>query len=133
MAHQTFFKSDMPSRVDVKRVRKAEDRAAWAAVCKQVDARDQGRCRVCGRRCSPNAVGMLERAERHHIEYRSLGGEDYAYNVVTLCAGCHSDQHRGVIDVRGNAHWGIEVWRKDDDGQWYLSAREIAVGKVERD
>jgi 5-methylcytosine-specific restriction endonuclease McrA len=128
-----MFKHDMPSRVEGKRIRKAEDMAAWRAVCKQVDARDKGRCRVCGRRCDPNAVGMLERAERHHIEYRSRGGEDIDHNVVTMCSGCHTDQHAGRIDVRGNARAGIEIWRPDDGGTWFLARREQMAGVWERD
>jgi 5-methylcytosine-specific restriction endonuclease McrA len=126
-------KFEEDSRIETKRKRKAEELAAWKAVCKQVDARDGGRCRACGRRCNPNALGMLERAERHHITYRSLGGEDFDDNVVTLCAGCHADQHAGRMDVRGNARVAIEIWRRDVDGGWYLSRRETAVGQWERD
>lgn len=130
---QTFFKHDMPSRVETKRLRKAEEMAQWRAVCKQVDARDKGHCRACGRRCDPNALGMLERAERHHIVYRSAGGEDIDHNVVTLCAFCHAEQHAGRLDVRGNARAGIEVWLRDDDGGWYLSKRELLPHIWERD
>lgn len=128
-----FLKQNMATRVEEKRERRRSDRAAWAAVCKMVDQRDRGRCRSCARRCDPNAIGMLERAERHHITYRSAGGEDDAFNVVTLCAQCHSDQHAARIDVRGNAQWGIEVWAPDGSGQWYLVRRETSPGVWERD
>lgn len=127
------FKQDDPSRVHAKRQRKAEELAAWKAVCRQVDARDQGRCRVCSRRCDPHALGLLERAERHHITYRSHGGEDFDDNVVTLCAECHADQHAGRLDVRGNARVAIEAWRRDDAGRWFLSRRETGVHRVEKD
>lgn len=126
------FKHDEPSRVEERQARKARELAVWASVCKQVDKRDRGRCRVCGRRCDPKALSMTDRAERHHIVYRSAGGEDYSHNVVTLCAFCHADQHAGRLDVRGNADWGIETWRRDEDG-WYLSRREVDVHRVERD
>lgn len=116
-----------------KRARKAEDLAVWKAVCKQVDRRDGGRCRACCKRCDPNAVAMLERAHRHHIVYRSAGGEDFDSNVITLCAICHGLQHAGMIDVRGNANYGIELWRNDGAGQWFLSARERAPFIYERD
>lgn len=127
-----FLKSEMPSRVAKKQQRQAEDRAAWAAVCKQVDKRDQGRCRVCQRRCDPNATAMLDRAHRHHIIYRSAGGPDADWNVVTLCAGCHDAQHRGQIDVRGSATGGIEIWHQDDRG-WFLWRREQMPFVYERD
>lgn len=128
-----FAKYAIPSRVEARRVKKAEDVARWRDVCRQVDARDGGRCRVCGRRCDPNALALLERGERHHIVYRSRGGEDDAANVVTLCSGCHADQHASRLDVRGSAVDGIEIWRRDEAGQWFLSQREMAVHRIERD
>jgi 5-methylcytosine-specific restriction endonuclease McrA len=130
---ETFFKHDMVSRAAEKLKKQARAREAWAAVCKLVDVRDRGRCRACGRRCDPRAIGLVERAERHHIVYRSAGGEDDAFNVVTVCAVCHGDQHAGRLDIRGNAQWGIEIWRRSDDGEWYLSRRETAVHTVEKD
>ena len=129
----SMFKADAPSRVEKKRLRKAEELATWASVCKRVDARDGGRCRVCQRRCDPRALGMLERAERHHIVYRSVGGEDYEHNVVTICKFCHAEQHAGRLDIRGNATHGIEVWLPDDAGTWFLSRRESSPGHWDRD
>lgn len=133
MTHQTFFKHDIPSRVERKKCRDREDRSAYLAVCKQVDKRDCGRCRVCLKRCNPNAVTMLDRAHRHHIIYRSAGGPDFDWNVVTLCAMCHDQQHRGLIDVRGSATAGIEIWHPDDRGGWFLWRRETMPFVHEKD
>lgn len=122
-----------PSRVENRQMRDAEARAAWTAVCKQVDKRDGGRCRVCLKRCNPNAVAMMDKAHRHHIIYRSAGGPDLDYNVVTLCASCHDRQHRGLIDVRGSATGGIEIWHPDGRGGWFLWRRETMPFVYERD
>lgn len=45
----------------------------------------------------------------------------------------HSDEHRHRIDVRGNADTGVEVWRRDDDGAWFLWKRELSPGVTEKD
>lgn len=120
------------SRFTAKRQRREDALAYYAGVCRAVDARDQYRCRACGRRCDLKALALLDRAHRHHVVYRSAGGPDETWNVATLCAGCHDAQHRGVIDVRGNADTGLEIWRNGVEG-WYLSKRELAVHVVEVD
>lgn len=119
-------------RARTKRKADADARDAWVAVCKVVDHRDGKRCRVCGRRCDPNAADLVRHAHRHHITYRSAGGQDTSDNLVTLCAECHADEHAHRLKVEGNGDTGIEVWRLNNDG-WYLSAREVRCGQVERD
>src|SRR5688572_15347241 len=89
----TFFKHEMRSRVDVARKKEADEKAAWLAVCKAVDARDGRQCRCCDKRSDPEAAGLLTRGHRHHIIYRSAGGPDEAWNLITLCASCHNDEH----------------------------------------
>lgn len=69
-----------------------------------VDARDQGRCRVCGRRCSTTASSLADRAERHHLQPRSLGGPDTTANLATVCRSCHDERHtKGTLALSGNA------------------------------
>jgi 5-methylcytosine-specific restriction endonuclease McrA len=128
-----FQRSVMPSRIEARRDRKAAKDTEWRAVCRLVDARDKGRCRVCGYRCDPDAMDLLRRAHRHHITYRSAGGPDSTQNLILLCPRCHELEHRHVLDVRGDGDAGIEVWRNDEAAGWYLSQREIAVGHYEHD
>lgn len=62
-------------------------------------------------------------------------------NRVTLCASCHSREHRDLLRFTeyGGPYVGIdanapmEFWRKDADGIWYLSKREVAIHVAERD
>lgn len=83
---------------------KAAD-ANWVLVCKLVDRRDAGRCRVCGRKCVPGAIDPKDRAERHHLKFRSQGGPDATWNVLTICKhACHPAIHTlGVLKLTGNA------------------------------
>lgn len=91
------------SRRDEQKRKRAVMETNWERVCKAVDARDTRRCRVCGRWTNPEALTLLERGHRHHLQYRSLGGPDTTANVCTLCADCHEDEHRGRIALSGNA------------------------------
>lgn len=130
---RTMFKHDMPSRYDVAD-RKAKDaHREWLDVCAAVDARDKGRCRCCGKRAPLNGVGVLERAHRHHIVYRSAGGADSASNLVLLCPRCHFDEHAHRMKVEGNADEALTFFRKDDAGGWFISRQEIGPHLVERD
>lgn len=135
--HSTNFKSDMRSRVDDAIEKKRAADAAWRKVCKAVDARDHRACRATGKKTNPDAVGLL-RGHRHHIVYRSAGGENTTANLVTLSAEAHNDEHQGrlqivVLDSKLGADGPLEFWRKGEDDQWYLSRREIAIGRPERD
>jgi hypothetical protein len=71
-------------RQDAERTR----RAAYAIVA----IRDQRTCRCCGRKGSYDAGGV-DGLHRHHLTYRSRGGEDTTANLVTLCARCHVLEH----------------------------------------
>lgn len=92
------------SRADEKAARMGEERRQLAAAHKVVDARDRSQCRVCGRRCSPSAVSLVDRAERHHMLRRRYEGAHVSANLITLCQGCHQQIHAlGVLCVSGNA------------------------------
>ena len=120
------------SRVSIKKERQQKDYWKQRDTYAAVDQRDKGRCRVCGRYCTVKALALLERAHRHHVIYRSAGGPDETWNVATLCAGCHAQQHGGLIDVRGNADEGLEIWKNGADG-WYMDRREVRPHQTERD
>lgn len=131
------FKHDQPSRLDAKRDKVAAKEANWREVSRQVDRRDNYRCRACHTACQPDAIDPLGRGHRHHLTFRSKGGQDVASNLILLCARCHDAIHR-KRSVR--LEWGqygadgpIEVWRLSETDGWYLSTRENACGVTERD
>ena len=47
--------------------------------------RDGWRCQFCG---------SMTNLEVHHQTFRSHSGPDHEGNLITLCAGCHSAEHR---------------------------------------
>jgi len=51
----------------------------------QVLARDGWRCQSCGSR---------RNLQVHHMRARSKLGDDALQNLISLCAGCHGQQHR---------------------------------------
>lgn len=57
--------------------------ADYAARRKEVLARDDWRCVRCGGRAS----------DVHHLRKRSLERDDRAANLVSLCRGCHAEEH----------------------------------------
>lgn len=135
MAHQSFFKSDMDTRVDVRRkavANAARDERRWNA---EIDARDHRTCRACGKRTNPDEIELL-RGHRAHIVYASAGGSLHPSNRLTLCIRCHQDEHRDKLrfTAEGGPYVGLdasgplEFWRTDNEGRWYLSHREIAPG-----
>lgn len=137
MTFQTNFKHEQPTRVDRKVERTKEKEAQWRACVKAVDGRDHRICRCCGKKTNPDDIGLI-RGHRHHIVYRSAGGTDTPENVVTLDWGCHNDEHKGrlrieVIDPQIGANGPLAFWRLNDDGEWYLSKREVWIHQVERD
>lgn len=92
------------SRADEKSARMAQERRTLQEAHKVVDARDGGRCRVCGRRCSPRALSLVDRAERHHMVSRRYDNTHTSANLLTLCKGCHDQIHvLGVLHVSGDA------------------------------
>lgn len=129
----TFFKWEQPSRVETAKARKAAQEAEDRAVYRQVDARDKGRCRACGKACSAYAITLLEKAHRHHIVYRSKGGGTTSANVTTLCPSCHADVHAAKLAVEGNADVALTFSKRDADGQWFIARQEREVGVYERD
>ncbi len=49
----------------------------------EVLSRDRYRCRGC----------LYNSGEVHHILFRSQGGLDEAWNLITLCPSCHRRAH----------------------------------------
>jgi 5-methylcytosine-specific restriction endonuclease McrA len=122
----SHFKSDEDTRYERKRDAKAAAEQQWRDVCRIVDARDRGLCRACGRRCNPLATALLDRAERHHIVYRSAGGADESWCLVTVCQGCHNDEHRHRLRIEGNADVALTFYRSLRPEEWYIARQETA-------
>jgi 5-methylcytosine-specific restriction endonuclease McrA len=133
MPHQTFFKSQLTTRVDDAVTQERTDTAAWLALCRLVDGRDERSCRCCGKRTNADAVGLL-RGHRHHVIYRSAGGPNATWNLATLCASCHNEEHvKKTLHVEGNADLALRFWKRGEDGELFLWRREIAVRVFEKD
>lgn len=128
-----MFKWEQPSRVETAKARKAAQEAEERRVFRQVDIRDKGRCRACGKPCSAYAITLLEKAHRHHIVYRSQLGGTTSQNIATLCPTCHSDVHAAKLAVEGNADVALTFSRRDMDNGWFIWRQEREVGVYERD
>ena len=57
---------------------------SYKELCRQVLARDNWRCQVCGSR---------NNLQVHHQQLRSQQGSDEDFNLITLCAECHAQLH----------------------------------------
>ena len=66
------------------------DPEAYGQLCRKVLERDGWRCQICGR---------TESLQVHHIQPRSLVGDDTAENLIALCATCHEKAHRQGKDA----------------------------------
>lgn len=56
-------------------------------------------CQIC------NTITLLD---KHHIQSRSLGGDNSKSNICLLCPNCHRNTHAGIIV--------IECWAMTTDG-----------------
>lgn len=68
---------------------------------------------------------MVERGERHHLQYRSKGGGHETANVLLICRTCHDAVHvKGTLKLSGDADLrdergnlsGVKVERATDSG-----------------
>jgi 5-methylcytosine-specific restriction endonuclease McrA len=72
----------------------------YKALCRQVLDRDGWRCQFCGYR---------QELHIHHVQFRSEGGVDESWNLLTLCSDCHNAVHayRLFISVPEDSWIGI--------------------------
>jgi hypothetical protein len=64
-----------------------------------------------GWRCAAPGCSSRRNLEVHHVVYRSHGGSDDGWNLVTLCRFHHQrGEHGGLLSVRGRAPTGL-TWR----------------------
>ena len=70
-----------------KRARRARNSAQWQNARAAAKQRDGARCVHCG---------ATEGLQVHHVVRLEDGGAAFELNnLVTLCVGCHGEQHRG--------------------------------------
>jgi hypothetical protein len=60
------------------------EKPKYTALCRGVMDRDGWKCRCCKRRGPLHA---------HHIIFRSHGGDDVTWNLITVCDECHDALH----------------------------------------
>lgn len=97
-----------------KRALKVEENAAWKALSWKVFNRDGGCCRICGRALKFNCDDPREDADAHHIIFRSAGGPNETWNLITVCAfPCHRQIHRRMpnlwLEVEGNGDEEVSI------------------------
>lgn len=63
---------------------------AHVLVQKQGKARDLHTCQICG---------STNHTEGHHLIDYSFGGAADTDNIITLCHECHTNVHKGIIDL----------------------------------
>jgi 5-methylcytosine-specific restriction endonuclease McrA len=94
------------------RAKKQRLRMAKAAlVRKEVRARDGQQCQCCHIPVFLDCANPMQRAEVHHIKFRSQGGPDTQRNLITVCGECHGKIHRHEVDLVGDALSVRFVWR----------------------
>ena len=90
-----------------------------------------------GWRCAAPGCSSRRNLEVHHVVYRSRGGPDHGWNLVTLCRFHHQrGEHGDLLSVRGRAPIGL-TWRlgRADVATFYraeMSIDEAQAGFCDR-
>lgn len=99
-------------KIEADRAAEKLKREVYAAV----DARDERKCRCCGRKGNPNATTTIGRIHRAHIKDASRGGEMASWNIASLCWICHAFEHAKQLwflgdnaDARGRSRLRFEI------------------------
>ncbi len=79
------------------------DRPNDAKLVEKVLCRD-GLC------CANPHCGRTVNLHAHHVRWRTRGGRTALFNALTLCSGCHSMVHAGVLNISGSPMGKLE-WR----------------------
>ena len=78
-----------------ERIAEPHDRRTPFAVEKEVYARDDNTCRLCGWNRSRWNRRDPRILELHHVREHARGGANTADNLLVLCSRCHDDIHAG--------------------------------------
>jgi len=75
----------------------------YKKLCDAVMTRDGWKCRCCKRR---------DTIQAHHIIFRSHGGDDADWNLITLCAECHDAVHERYLIIHQTGAEVIDASKK---------------------
>lgn len=77
------------------RIAEPHDRRIPQEVEREVYARDNNTCRICGWTIDRWRVEDPRILELHHLRPHRRGGENVAANLVVICSRCHDEVHSG--------------------------------------
>ncbi len=113
-----------------------------AAEARAIEKEQKGLAKARDVRCRwPEAHKCRGEMEAAHILDASLGGPMDAANLVLLCSWIHRRGPESIhgkqlrIECEGDAGaWGpLSFWKQDAAGEYFLVAREIRRGEIEKD
>lgn len=108
-------------RLDRKGVKDRQDRQAERDWKKAIWARDEGRCRCCGRRVQKTIVLMPLRGECHHVAGRSDRGVRWdVRNGILTCLADHGKVTRYELRIVCHEHFTV-------DGRKYINADSLKL------
>lgn len=105
------------------------------AVKALVKVRDSWTCRW------PETHVCRKGLECAHVKDASLGGPMETFNLILVCGWLHrrgpESIHGKQLKVEPESRFGTNgpcsFWRKGEDGEYYLVARELRPGVIEKD
>lgn len=114
---------DLKNKARNKRARRVEHRQNRIRYGRRLDPtvreivreRDGHRCKFCGK------AGDLE---IHHVNYRSQGGPDEAWNLILLCGAHHQLMHTSKKKWQPLCRWVLYCY--------YFEQRRYTVPQMER-
>src|ERR1700722_5687082 len=85
-----------------KRPRLKLDPPLYRVLHRAILERDRWRCQRCG---------SLRDLQVHHIQSRSLRGDDSEDNLITLCARCHQQVHLRTTEDSAGLNYGLLTFK----------------------
>lgn len=80
----------------------------WKDISAFIKQRDDYTCAECGRKYPPFSTFL----HVHHKIPLSLGGDNSANNLITLCRDCHCDRHEHMPSFNNKAKRYKSNYRK---------------------
>lgn len=91
------------AKARAKRLEQEEHRFIEQIARVAIYNRDGGRCRVCGMKLFLSSRDPFKVMHKHHVKYRSAGGEDTMENQIAICPKCHQQEHWHTLSLTGTA------------------------------